>query len=470
MKCLFPFLLLVLPMLAADGDVVFRSDVSLARVDVQVLDRDNRAITGLHKEDFVLREGGQVRGIRNFAAEEMPVDLLFLLDVSGSMRPHVERIAAAARDALRLLGEEDRVAIMVFDRVTRVRMPFRSDLAEVDREFKKLLNQESFNGGTEITLSLQSAAAYIRKNGRRDARRAIVILTDDQTGGARDEEAVLRSLTNAQAVLSALIAPDETPGWQRSPSSRQGGRRGGSSWPGGGGGGRGGPLGGIILGGPLGGGQRMPQGGGGGRYPGGGGGQMGGSRTHPAGTAEIARQSGGDSLPVDDASALEDTINRIRQRYALHFHVDEGVKAGQEGRVEVALADNARRRYPDAEVRYRRVYVSPDGSSDAGGVDERPVTTRSPRRMPGEVTRPEVSQTADREPTVTRRRTAVSERDGSYGGNPAAATVAPQEEASVPAVAAPAAPASPDAPGTPGAPAVAPKQGGWRVLKPGEKP
>jgi hypothetical protein len=275
MKYLFCVLLAVLPMFGDDGDPVFRSDVGLARVDVQVLDRDNRAITGLHKEDFVLREGGQVREIRNFAAEDMPVDLLFLLDVSGSMRPHVERIAAASRGALRLLGEEDRVAIMVFDRVTRVRMPFKSNLAEVDREFKRLLDQESFNGGTEITLSLQSAAAYIRKNGRHNARRAIVILTDDQTGGARDEATVLQSLTNAQTVLMALIAPDAMPGWQRTPHPGQG-RRGGSSWPGsGGGGGLGGPLGGIILGGPMGGGQRMPQGGG---YPGGGGGggQMGG--------------------------------------------------------------------------------------------------------------------------------------------------------------------------------------------------
>ena len=199
---------------------------------------------------------------------------------------------------------------------------------------------------------------------------------------------------------------------------------------------------------------------------------MGGSRTHPAGTAEIARQSGGDSLPVDDASALEDTINRIRQRYALHFHLEEGVKPGQERNVEVALADNARRRYPDAEVRYRRVYVTQDGSNDAGGVDERPVITRSPRRMPGEVARPEVSQTADHgDPTVTRRRTAVSERNGSYGGNPSAATVAPQEETTatadaVPAPAEPASAASPNAPATP----AAPKQGGWRVLKPGEKP
>src|SRR4051812_23110997 len=154
MKRLLSILLLALPALAADGDVVFKSDVSLVRVDAQVLDGDKRAITGLRREDFVLKEGGQVREIRNFAAEEMPVDLLFLLDVSGSMRPHVERIATASRQALRAMSDKDRVAIMVFDRVSRVSMPFRSNLDEVDREFQNLLRRETFNGGTDITRGL----------------------------------------------------------------------------------------------------------------------------------------------------------------------------------------------------------------------------------------------------------------------------------------------------------------------------
>src|SRR6266542_6336334 len=74
-------------------DVVFRSDVALVRVDAQVLDRSNRAVTGLSAADFVLREEGRQQEIRNFASENMPVDVLLLLDVSASMRPHVETIA-----------------------------------------------------------------------------------------------------------------------------------------------------------------------------------------------------------------------------------------------------------------------------------------------------------------------------------------------------------------------------------------
>src|SRR5262249_26803476 len=175
-----------------------------------------------------------------FSSEDLPVDVVFLLDVSASMRPHVERIASAAHEALRVLRDQDRIAIMVFDRATRLRLPFRNSRDDVEREFESLLRQETFHGGTDITRGLLDAAKYIGREGRRNARRAIVILTDDQTERNRDVEGVSRALTNADTVLSALIAPDAMQ-HQRWPGP---GSRGGGGWPGGGGG----PLGGIILG------------------------------------------------------------------------------------------------------------------------------------------------------------------------------------------------------------------------------
>ena len=338
------------------------------------------------------------------------MDVLLLLDVSASMRPHVQRISSAAHEALRVLGDEDRVAIMVFDRATRLRLPFTNSLEKVERDLESLLNQETFNGGTDITLGMLEAARYVGREGRRDTRRAIVILTDDQTERARDEEGVSRALTKSDAVLSALLAPDAMRNHSGVPGMG-GGRRGGGSWPGGGGGGSwpggggGGPLGGIILG------RRGPYGGHGGSGPYGGPGGSGpvvirGGRTHSAGTAEIARQSGGDSMSVDDASALETTLSRIRQRYALHFYLPQGVKPGEERAIEVALADSARQRYPDAEVRYRRVYLASSGSSDGGGGGVEPtVITQEPRlkRRPGVNQVPDVS------------------RDGPYAGCPARA-------------------------------------------------
>jgi hypothetical protein len=100
--CLLTLILsggLLLSVAAGDDELVFKSDVSLIRVDAQVVDRDNRAITGLRAADFVLREEGKVQPIRSFASEDMPVDVMLLLDVSASMRPHVQRIADAAHEA-----------------------------------------------------------------------------------------------------------------------------------------------------------------------------------------------------------------------------------------------------------------------------------------------------------------------------------------------------------------------------------
>jgi len=378
-----------------DNDLVFHSDVSLVRVDAQVVDSGNRAITHLQAGDFVLKVDGKPVTIRNFASENMPIDVLFLLDVSASMRPHVQRIADASGQALTQLGKEDRMGIMVFDRYTRVRLPFNSSPQEVQHEFDRLLRQERFNGGTDITRAMLDASDYIRREGRRDARRAIVILTDDQTEFDRDDFAVGRALAHADAVMCALIAPD----------AGQYGQRGGGRPGGLGGGGLGGGLGGIIFG----------RGGGGNRYPGGG-----GSNTRSAGTSEIAQDSGGDSMSVNDASALEETLARIRQRYTLYFNLPEGLQRDQERNIVVDLASEARHRHSDAEIRYRRTSMAGNG----GDVAPTKVT-----RAPADrgYSTPSASDTDPDSPAAHHRRVAVNE-DGSVISAPSDEAPAPSTQ------------------------------------------
>jgi len=394
-----------------EGDLpVFRSDVSLVRVDVQVLDRTSRPVAYLQKEDFTLRENGKELPIVNFASEKMPIDILFLLDVSGSMRPHVERIARAAQSALDSLSGDDRLAIMVFDRQTRTRLPFTPIGDNVYRQFDLVLDRERFNGGTDVTRGMLDAAAYMQRHARKDARRGIIILTDDQTEFGRDDEGVGQALIDADSVMSALLAPNAVQGYPGGgggypPSGRR--RGGGGGWGG---------LGTIILGG--------------GGYPGGGGGYPGGGvslgRLYSAGTAEIARASGGDSMAVDGAAALETTIARLRQRYALYFNLPAGARQGQQRRIAVTLAGNGARRYPDAELRYRQNYLAPASN------DSDPNVTVISEAKP----EPTATNAPDR-PALRRRPVG----DGSGGGRGPNPTVGASE-----------------AP----APSPAPASGGWR--------
>ena len=457
---LIALLALWIPATAQDDSLVFKSDVSLVRVDAQVVDRNNRAITGLQREDFVLLENGTQREIRNFESEDMPMDLVLLLDVSGSMQSHIERLSEASHRALQVLGPDDRVAVMVFDRGARLRMPFKNGVESVERELENVLRQETFDGGTDINRGLLEAASYIGRDGRRDARRAIVILTDDQTERQRDEATVVRAAARADAVISALIAPDALNGRYGGGGMPRGG--GGGGWPSAGGG-MGGPLGGIIFG------RRGPYG-----YPGGSGGGSGGpvygrSRTQSAGTAEIARQSGGDSMRVDEASALETTLTRLRQRYTLHFNLPDGVQPGQERQVEVQLADASRRRYPGSEVRYRRVYMRQDGSSADPVMISRTPTSSRPQVSSDDSTSTAASTGAPR-----RKRVPVNEDGTRIGGwrregepEPQAqvsaqqdSSMQPQASGSLTPEPATQKPAEPEAKPT----------GGWRRVKPGEDP
>jgi len=354
------YLLLTAFVLRAD-DPVFKSDVALSRVDAQVVDRDGRAVGGLQVRDFILRVDGKVRPIKNFDSENMPIDILLLLDVSGSMRPHVEKMAEAAKLALNVLAEHDRLAIMVFDTFTRERLPFTNNRTEVTSELRHLVRGESFNGGTRITSAMISAAQYVQKHARPDARRAIVILTDDETQDAENEPKVETALSHAGAVLSFLQAPYD-------PETLSSGT---------------GPV--PIPGSTPNGGIHWPTGGG---WPGGGGIPGGGTIStpmdpdHTAGTASIANDSGGDTMSINDAAALENTLSRLRQRYALHFYMPEDAIAQAQHSIRVDLSTEARIRYPEADVHARRIFMG--GKNETSGATVVTHQTAISDPIPGE--------------------------------------------------------------------------------------
>jgi hypothetical protein len=106
-------------------------------------------------------------------------------------------------------------------------------------------------------------------------------------------------------------------------------------------------------------------------------------------------------MQSDEAAALDTTLNRLRQRYALYFNLPAGVVAGDRRTVDIALEDTVRRQYPEATVRYKRSYVAA-ASSGAGAPVEEELNVVPLRPAPKPV------------PPVSRRRTT----DGSSSSGP----------------------------------------------------
>src|ERR1017187_6699397 len=95
-------------------ETVFRTGVSLVRVDAQVTD-GTKGIDHLEKEDFMVRDNGAEQPILYCSQEDQAMDILLLFDSSLSMAPAIRRVAASAHTALQELRQGDRVAVANFN-------------------------------------------------------------------------------------------------------------------------------------------------------------------------------------------------------------------------------------------------------------------------------------------------------------------------------------------------------------------
>jgi Ca-activated chloride channel homolog len=98
-----------------------------------------------------------------------PRNLVFLLDVSGSMQPpnRLPLVKSAMMMLTSTLREEDRVAIVVYAGASGVALPSTSgsQRAEIDRAIQELRAGGSTNGAAGINLAYQIAAEHFVKDG-----------------------------------------------------------------------------------------------------------------------------------------------------------------------------------------------------------------------------------------------------------------------------------------------------------------
>ncbi|MBS1824816.1 MAG: VWA domain-containing protein [Acidobacteria bacterium] len=293
-------LLLSLWAAASSQDAVFRASVALVRADAQVIESGN-IVRNLTKEDFILRDNGEPREILYFGQEDEPLDVIVVLDTSGSMDKAIQQVRDAAREALRALRPTDRVAVTRFTRHPSTAIPFTEDRARVEQAIAEICSRP-FGGGTDILGALQHASDQFLGLARTRRRRAILIITDGQSQSYSPQQAALRKLWEADAVLNALQV--------KGPRFLNGGMN-----------------------------LRM--------------------RLMGVDLKELAAETGGEVVKAtrigDD---FQRTLERMRLRYSIHFAPKEGT-SGQQRAVSIELSEAARRRHPSARVHARKAYVCP---------------------------------------------------------------------------------------------------------------
>jgi hypothetical protein len=189
----------------AQDAVVFRSGVSVVRVDTQAVDAMGRVVTGLTKDDFRVSDEGVPQAIGNFSFAEEPLDLILLFDIAGSMHGKLLSVVRATELGFNELHKGDRVSVRAFSVDSSEILPFTEDLQAVNQAILIQVPGSRFGGNSRMQPAADEAALRFRTEPASHRKRAILIVTDKPGSREANEPAVVHDLWNVDAVLSELI-------------------------------------------------------------------------------------------------------------------------------------------------------------------------------------------------------------------------------------------------------------------------
>jgi VWFA-related protein len=148
-------------------------DVDVVHITTTVTDKDGNFVRGLPRSAFRVFEDDVRQTITHFAAENIPLEIIVAVDVSGSMTDAMGQVKSAVKTFLTALRPNDRVTVIGFnDNVFTLARP-SADLATRLRAIDRLAPW----GGTALYDVIVQA---IDQLGRQTGRRVLVVFTDGE--------------------------------------------------------------------------------------------------------------------------------------------------------------------------------------------------------------------------------------------------------------------------------------------------
>jgi Ca-activated chloride channel family protein len=170
-------------------------DVDVVQVTATVTDGDGRFARGLKRQDFQLLEDGVLQDLSTFVAEDVPLEIIVAVDVSGSMKDAMPKVKESVKTFLSGIKPRDRVTVLGFnDSVFTLARP-SVDLATRLKAIDRLAPW----GGTALYDVIVQAIDLL---GRQTGRRTLVVFTDGEDLNSRVPiEVAERRLETSDAVL-----------------------------------------------------------------------------------------------------------------------------------------------------------------------------------------------------------------------------------------------------------------------------
>jgi Ca-activated chloride channel homolog len=187
----------------------FRSETALVVLQVSVVDERRRFVADLQQQDFAVFEEGAPQDVALFASAAAPLDLMLLLDASGSMQEHMPVVRNAAVNFVRSLRPGDRASVVKFNDVVRVAEPLTGDAAALEAAIRGIVPRGNTALYDALYISLRELARA-RAGEEQLRRQAIVVLSDGDDTSSRMAYDTVLDEARSGAVTMFTIKPTLT--------------------------------------------------------------------------------------------------------------------------------------------------------------------------------------------------------------------------------------------------------------------
>ena len=154
-----------------------RVDVDVVQVTVTVTDGHGHFVRGLPKSVFHVAEDGRGQTISYFASEDVPLELIVAVDMSGSMTPAMPKLRKAVKEFLGAVPGQDPVTLLGFNDTLFTLARRSTDQAERVKAVERLAPWGS-------TALYDAVLRGVDMLGRQAGRKALVVFTVGEDQGS----------------------------------------------------------------------------------------------------------------------------------------------------------------------------------------------------------------------------------------------------------------------------------------------
>ena len=196
---------------AAQEPMRFRAGTELVSVDVLVTE-NRQPVLGLTAADFELIDNGVAQTVDQLYLEQLPVNVVMVLDTSGSVTgARLADLKAGARSVIEKLRPKDRAAILSFSHRLEMPSPLTADRAVL----RTAVNELDAVGSTSLR---DAAFAGLALRGADNTRTLLLLFSDGlDTSSILSESRLTAIARRSDAIIYAI-------GVQDSPAPRMAGR------------------------------------------------------------------------------------------------------------------------------------------------------------------------------------------------------------------------------------------------------